>query len=211
MCTLLLVAAHAQMCPPDICPERHGTLLDPALVTPFCLYAGKRHSRGSNLSCCPAVERGLHRGWWSLVGAQSYCWFEPRDTAGDGNSMSRDCGGSAGDGVSCIPGCAPVGHQCLKRGCHCWDCSFPPAKLREALQTQLDNGVPKHNELVIDTRSVRAYLPHAVLAFFVEKGADPTPARRARSAFVAAYGLADEEVAPVLQLDLQAPAPLSYG
>ena len=49
----------------------------------------------------------------------------------DGNSMARACGGGYGDGVTCIPGCAPVDKQCLTKNCTCWDCSFPPEHLKD--------------------------------------------------------------------------------
>ena len=119
--------------------------------------------------------------------------------------MARSCGGGYGDGVTCIPGCAPVGQQCLDAACGCWDCSFPPEHLRDALAAQLAAGVQRHNEIIIDTRSVLTQLPDVVVAFYYP-GAHRADAHKtwARDAFAAQYGLAPERV-PLVRLDLDAP------
>ena len=125
---------------------------------------------------------------------------------GDGKSMARDCDGGYGDGTTCIPGCAPVGSQCLSTECSCWDCSFPPEHLADALQSQLNAGVLRHNEVIIDTRS--AVMPDVVLAFFHMGADDGLQATRAR--FLESYGLGEDR-APIVRLDLQAARPFSWG
>ena len=118
---------------------------------------------------------------------------------GDGNSMARSCGGGYGDGTSCIPGCAPVGSQCLQPECSCWDCSFPPEHTADAIQAQINAGVQRHNEVVVDTRSIFGHLPAVVLAFF-HLGNDGE-SRTHRQAFLAQYGLGEDR-APLVFLDL---------
>ena len=121
--------------------------------------------------------------------------------------MARDCGGEAGDGVTCVPGCAPVGLQCLSVDCGCWDCSFPPSHFGDALQTQINNGVPSHNEVIVDPASIQANLPRAVLAFFYEEEKDAGSAGGYRDTFLRDYGI----VLPLLRLDLNAEVPFSYS
>ena len=80
------------------------------------------------------------------------------------------------------------------------------------MQTQLNNVATTHNELVIDTRSVTHYLPSPILGFFYVAGTDPSDARRARNAFIAAFSLSEVSAPPLLQLDLDASSsPLSLG
>ena len=140
--------------------------------------------------------------------------------SGDGNSMARDCNGGPGDGVSCIPGCAPVGSQCLESTCWCWDCSFPPTHLASALQAQMSGGGETWNEAVVDPLSVESSLPRAVLAFFYESGerggsddaqaANRDSARRYQSAFMGEYGVS-ADFAPIVRLDLDVDqAPFSF-
>ena len=121
----------------------------------------------------------------------------------DGNSMARTCGGGPGDGSTCIPGCAPVGHlQCLSVDCNCWDCSFPPTHTREAMQAQLNSGIQRHNELIIDTRTIEQYLPRVVLGFFYFRDEDDEAAG-ARRRFLRAYDLHSTD-APLIRVDFGA-------
>jgi hypothetical protein len=117
----------------------------------------------------------------------------------------RDCNGGPGNGASCIPGCSPVGRQCLSAGCTCWDCSFPPEHLADALTTQIDTGVTRHNEVVLDTRWILASLPRCVLAFFT-LGPDADELRATRAAFLREYAL-PADASPLLNLDLHAAQP----
>ena len=122
----------------------------------------------------------------------------------DGNSMARTCDhGGPGDGQTCIPGCAPLERQCFTPECNCWDCSFPPTHTREALQAQLKAGVVRHNEVIIDTRSISENLPGVVLGFFYLAGNDASDARETREDFVTAYGL-DADAAPLIRVDWSA-------
>jgi len=121
----------------------------------------------------------------------------------DGNSMEKTCDGGVGDGTNCIPGCYSPGQQCQDTNTR-WSCSWPPSRLADAMQAQLDMGggeAIKHNEAVIDTRSIEANLPQVITAFFY-MGAD-TKARTARSNFLRAYGLSSDQV-PLVHIDLQA-------
>lgn len=56
---------------------------------------------------------------------------------GDGDSMNEQklCEPLGGDGSACIPGCSPLGQTCPEVG-RDWSCSFPPSRLREALEHQ---------------------------------------------------------------------------
>lgn len=121
---------------------------------------------------------------------------------GDGNSMAHDCGGGPGDGIGCIPGCYPDGQQCQQVG-HDWNCAWPPSMLREAMEAQLARGRPSgsHNEIVIDTRSIVANLPGAILGFFYEVSS--SAAVEMRQAFLATYGLSADQV-PLVQVNLNA-------
>ena len=84
---------------------------------------------------------------------------------GDGNSMARDCDGGFGDGSTCIPGCAPVGQQCLSSTCTCgWDCSYPPDHTADALQAQMDEGDNAGADGVL-RHNVRAHNSFAPIAF----------------------------------------------
>ena len=64
----------------------------------------------------------------------------------------------------------------------------------------------RHNEVVIDTRSIEAGLPGVILAFFHLGDLDYV--RGVRAAFLHAYGLAADR-APLLRLDLGAAQPFS--
>ena len=116
--------------------------------------------------------------------------------------MGHDCGGGPGDGIYCIPGCYPNGQQCQQVG-HDWNCAWPPSMLRDAMESQLARGRPSgtHNEIVIDTRSIVANLPGAILGFFFESSSGT--AVEMRRAFLTAYGLSADQV-PLVQVNLNA-------
>jgi hypothetical protein len=118
---------------------------------------------------------------------------------------NRNCGGGFGDAVSCIPGCPPIGQQCTDGSSYHYGCSYPPGKLRDALQVQVRIGLPSHNEVIVDTRSVEQALPASILAFFYEVGAADhgAAARLVRSHFLSTYGL-EADAAPLLRMDLGA-------
>jgi len=125
----------------------------------------------------------------------------------DGNSMGKTCGGGYGD-AHCIPGCSPPGQQCQDVR-HSWSCSWPPSHLADCMRAQLqtsDGARPiaqavRHNEIVIDTRSIEAHLPRVVSGFFFVQ--DASKARLARSNFIAAYGLEPGQV-PLVKMDFSA-------
>lgn len=123
---------------------------------------------------------------------------------GDGDSMagSKLCDPLGGDGVRCIPGCTPVGSQCPELR-HDWECSFPPAALRIALEHQLHSGsIERNNEVVIDPVSVTSRLPHSVLAFWHKpRGEDALRVARHRDKFLHQFRLGTEDV-PLLVMDL---------
>ena len=127
--------------------------------------------------------------------------------AGDGNSMdtSKLCHGgkSYGDGgESCVPGCKlPLYPGCAQMT---WDCSFPPAHLKKALEAQLIKKTGHHNEVVIDTRSVEAHLPHVVTAFFYRAGQSASRTRQVRQAFLQEFGLSERTGPPLVKLSVQA-------
>ena len=120
--------------------------------------------------------------------------------------MAKLCNPLGGDGVTCIPGCYPAGQQCPELG-HDWSCSFPPSKLREALQAQERrvDYLHRNNEMVIDLRSIEHNLPHAILGFFYcahSGSSEVQRVRNARRAFLAHYALSSEQGPPLLVLDL---------
>lgn len=125
----------------------------------------------------------------------------------DGNSMAHTCGGGYGNGKSCIPGCYPAGQQCQNVH-HSWSCSWPPSHLKEAMRAQLAMGhghATRHNEFVVDTRSVEANLPHALLGFFYAAAGGRSVASRVRGNFMRTFGLSAEQV-PLVHLNLHAPS-----
>ena len=74
-----------------------------------------------------------------------------------------------------------------------------------------------HNEVVIDTRSIEAYLPEAILGFFHLGDAAGENAQSqlehvqsVRKRFLETYQLGEER-APLLRLDLHAERPFSLG
>ena len=136
--------------------------------------------------------------------------------------MGHHCNGGYGDGETCIPGCAPREQMCARanprefcglENSHCVFCSIAPADLAEGLAFEETLGVWPHepdmahpnNEFVIDTRSLEANLPGAVVAFFFRieptKEADEAEVRRHRQAFLEAYGLPND-AAPLVRTDL---------
>ena len=122
----------------------------------------------------------------------------------DGNSMAEDklCSKSDGDGSRCLPGCTRL--QCDAR--RFWDCSYPPSKLREALEMQLtvsrQRGGNRNNELVLDARAYAALLPKAVFGFFFKSNLDRGYVGRVRDAFARRYGIEPAQL-PLMRLDLK--------
>lgn len=86
----------------------------------------------------------------------------------DGNSMGKVCSPLGGDGSSCIPGCSPVGQQCHEVG-HDWQCSFPPNRLKDALEHQQARPSyrNRNNEIIVDVNDLQTKLPDAIQAFFI--------------------------------------------
>ena len=133
----------------------------------------------------------------------------------DGNSMHPDKACPPGvSRTACAPGCSRRGEECA--GGQIWSCSFPPERLREALEAQeADAGMrQRNNEMVIDAASYASLLPFAVEAFFYTATSAPREvhaARRARDAFARrfsedarfsrSYDAGD--FAPLLELDLE--------
>jgi hypothetical protein len=127
---------------------------------------------------------------------------------GDGNSMDpqHTCPQLFGD-QHCIPGCYPPGEQCQDYHDYDrdWLCSYPPHLLKSALEHQLRRGVPMHNEVVVDVRSIK--LPEAVVAVFFLAGSGlqfeqaRDAARDIHARFVREFGVGGYMV-PLLQLDL---------
>ena len=123
----------------------------------------------------------------------------------DCNSQAKKCKNlqGVGDG-SCIPGCFPKGKQCTDLH-QTHECSFPPTRLRDALQAQLDRPsfLHRNNEVVIDLRSITSRLPNAIAGFFFPSTfADASPdasilPREVRSKFIDTYKL-DPTTAPPL-------------
>ena len=133
----------------------------------------------------------------------------------DGNSMDENhvCTPLGGDGETCIPGCYPKGQQCHEVG-HDWTCSYPPTMLKEALEAQLARADyrARNNEIVISTAAMTAALPGAVEAFFVTPMSDVNERGqvvRAWRDFQQMYGLTEEQIPPLLEMDLQKDLPFS--
>ena len=131
-----------------------------------------------------------------------------------GNSMdaSKECTPLGGDGHSCIPGCSPPGQQCheLRRW---WGCSFPPERLREALQAQLDVGLERggvrNNEMVIDAREYAEGLPTSLLGFFYQLEEERPYMSRMRAAFARQYP--DHLSPPLVKLDRESARPFTLA
>ena len=193
------------MYPPSVLLRQFDRLSDidrgrPWLPCPRDVWCGKYHAQWPS-SVVNKDVRVLYQDSGGMVLDSSlveiFCTY-----FGDGNSMARTCGGGPGDGHACIPGCAPVGHQCLVVDCSCWDCSFPSTHTREALQAQLTSGIQRHNELIIDTRTIEQYLPHVVMGFFFFRD-EVEQAAAARRAFLRDYGLHSAD-APLVRVDFGA-------
>ena len=95
-------------------------------------------------------------------------------------------------------------------------CKLEPFIHTQALEAQIATGVQRHNEVMLDTRSVEACLPWCVLGFFYigssvgdysPLGGDLSSVRRA---FREQYDLSGER-APLIRLDLSAETPFSGG
>ena len=125
--------------------------------------------------------------------------------SGDGNSMAKVCDPPGGDGNTCIPGCSPEGHQCQEIESP-FECSYAPDHLGQALTDQQSGGgATRNNEMVVDVRSVVDALPHSIEGFWYTPSSDASRVkvvRDARAAFLAEYGLSDDEGPPLLILDL---------
>ena len=116
----------------------------------------------------------------------------------DGNSQ----------GITCLPGkersrCTP---GCTKS---CTDvdygCSFPPDRLKDALQAQLNNGRARsYNEIVTDVLEIERNLPDSIQAGFYMTGSsnrERAAAQKAHADFLTAYGLTVLDV-PMVVLTL---------
>lgn len=127
-------------------------------------------------------------------------------------TLYGDADGPAGErGATCIPGCNLPGDTCADRqrksgcfvdgkarltpSCLPQDCSYPPDELFQSLEAHsfmLQNGLGnhKHNEVVIDLRSVTSGLPNTVEGFFCLGTASLAQwdrVRRARTSFLKNY------------------------
>jgi len=84
------------------------------------------------------------------------------------------------------------------------ECSYPPQRLQEGLQEQIDNGARSYNEVIIAVHDVEAHLPGSIEALFYVSGATPTEqaaAQTAHAAFLQAYRLSPAST-PLLVLTL---------
>jgi hypothetical protein len=125
----------------------------------------------------------------------------------DGDSMSKTCPTLGGDGRTCIPGCYPPGQDCASVN-RWWACSYLPAQLDKALDTQLrdEKYVKMNNEMVVDASSIVDHLPWSIESFFYMKGAAQTDidaTLEVFNSFLSEYSLwHSTQVPPLLQLDL---------
>ena len=97
------------------------------------------------------------------------------------------------------------GQQCHQVG-HDWNCAYPPSMLENAMNGMTGHGTHdsgRHNEIVIDTRSIDANLPSVILGFFCLVHKDCSSPRQMRTGFIAAYGLSGSDV-PLLEINLRA-------
>jgi hypothetical protein len=129
--------------------------------------------------------------------------------ATDGNSMdeSKVCHPLGGNGRTCIPGCFLPSQQC-KDADHPWTCSFPPARLKVALEAQLSHPdlQARNNEIVVDMTSLVNRMPSAIEAFFLTPLSHGTEREKVLNAwrrFNQEHGAKSEgDAAPLLQLDV---------
>ena len=130
----------------------------------------------------------------------------------DGNSMapSKICGTIGGDGTTCIPGCSPVGEQCHEVG-HLYSCSFPPHKLKDALEGQKTlhgahdtHGGYRNNEVVVDLIDFTERLPAGIAGFFFMKNNehDKQEIQKAHRDFISQYKFPRQAAPPLMSLDL---------
>lgn len=92
---------------------------------------------------------------------------------------------------------------CLEQ-CHpprIWECSFPQHELKACLQAQLDTGVKRNNEIVIDAQFLQRNLPHSIMAVFYMDEASHTRAASVHKHFLRVHQL-DESTFPLLHLSL---------
>ena len=87
----------------------------------------------------------------------------------------------------------------------------PPTELRQVLREHLASAplANSYNEIVVDTASVVAGLPHTISGFFYRSSSGEEQreeVRKAHAAFLEAYGLGDggsrSAPVPLLELDL---------
>lgn len=151
---------------------------------------------------------------------------------GDGNSVLIKCsplgggpdattlmatqgGNQVVDGGSgCIPGChASLGRQ---GACPSWQqCDYPPERLGDALRSQAAHPLERHNEIVVDLRSIVDGLPNSIVAvFYMPDGAQEggewgTPGNRGKAQqvywdFLRTYGLS-QATFPFVKFDPREP------
>jgi hypothetical protein len=118
----------------------------------------------------------------------------------DGGTMDRLClngdGTAINPGVPCVPGCGckdsepkPCKNSCIAHppspasGVH--QCAWPPANLSSMLHIQEDIQKDIYNELVLDSKTWVANLPHSIEAVFYPKGCSQVTEDRARAAHAA--------------------------
>ena len=110
----------------------------------------------------------------------------------------------------CTPGCHPPHEWCSEE--QQWDCSYPPSRLRDALEYQLSLSCSacEYNEMVVSTRSVTRDLGAAIEAVFYQADSTQHERQQARTAHRKlaihlrdTYGLAEERAPPLLRLDLR--------
>ena len=123
------------------------------------------------------INRGAHRLYYEDDSGATVGGFVIRPSVSifcaypeDGNSMdgSKTCTHLGGDGEKCIPGCYPKGQQCQDVG-HDWSCSYPPSRLKQALQAQQNNGnMARRNNEVRGPAATRARvrMPTSCLTFW---------------------------------------------
>jgi hypothetical protein len=116
----------------------------------------------------------------------------------DGNSQGERCPGTSS---GCKPGCSRTCTTDL------WGCSFPPDRLQDALQAQLDKGhVRSHNEVVFDVEEIKSHLPNSIQAVFymsTSSNRERAAAQKAHADFLKAYGQSEHDIPMVVIVDLR--------
>ena len=150
--------------------------------------------------------------------------------SGDGGTMSVVCD-PPGVSNACVPGCwscldesnQPI-PSCQPTWCtesQPWQCGWKPSELQGMLMQQEANLIGSacvvdgkcYNEVIVDTETFEAHLPHSLEAFFflsTSSMSDEAHAREVHSSFLASYaGLVTAHAVPLLKLTLSNDEPFS--